>query len=302
PAARGAPVLRHRGPRRPELRRDDAAVRRGRRAAATPDPPGAAVQPVAVQPLGRPHHAGAGRHRPPAGRVAAQHRRLPRARHRRPRARSAGGPARLRRGRPARHQARARLRRHHPLGLRVHARRPVGPAAHRSGLGRRHALRGRAHPVDDRRARRPVADRGGHRRRLGLVLLPARLGGAGRAGPARRRRRPAAGTARSAHAVRRRRTGLLAGREARAGAAAAAARGDAAARSRLAGVPRGTRRRRSAGHRAPAAGHLRATRPRRPHLLVVDRGVPRRRVRRDGPRHHQGRRATGRPREPPSYL
>ncbi len=297
PAVLGAPLLRRRRPRRHELRRDDAAVRRGHRPAPAPDPPGAAVHPVAVEPLGRPDHAGAGRDRPAAGGVAAQHRRLRRARHRAVRARSARRPARFRRRRPPGRAARQGLRRRDPLGLGVRARRPVRSAAHRSGLGRRQPLPRRTHPDDDRTARGRVACGGGDRRGDRLVLLPARVADPRMAGPRGRRRRTPAGTPGPAPALRRRRPRLLAGRGAAGGSAAAAARRDAPARPGLAGVPRGTPglRGRTTEHGAAPAGHLRPARAGRAPVLVGHRRVPRRRVRRDGPRCRPCGRAVGEP-------
>ena len=52
-AGRGQPGLRHRRPGRPDLPGHDEPVRRGRRAAAAADRPGAGAHPAAVQPLGR---------------------------------------------------------------------------------------------------------------------------------------------------------------------------------------------------------------------------------------------------------
>ena len=74
--------LRHRRPRRPHVRRDDAALRRGGRAAAAPDAEGAGAVADAVEPLGRARHAGARQPRPAARREPAQHGGVPRARHR----------------------------------------------------------------------------------------------------------------------------------------------------------------------------------------------------------------------------
>ena len=123
----------------------------------------------------------------------------------------------------------------------------------------------------------------------------------GLAGQARRRGGPAPWPARPPPAVRGGRPGLLAGGGAEAGTAAAAARRDAAARPRLAGVPRGT----PAGRRHGAAptGHLRSPGPGRPPVLVGDRRLPRHRLRRHGPRDRPGRRAarlTPRRRRPPA--
>ena len=169
--------------------------------------------PVAVQPLGRPDHAGAGRHRPPAGRVAAQHRRLPRARHRR-----ATSPTRRR-------ACSASTR---PSGWRCSASatppsRPAGPrrrcpARPSDPLPTDPDWAGGSLYVDERTRTttaapgRAVAGRRGHRRRHRLVLLPAGLAGPRLAGPAGRRRRPAPRPARPAPALRRRRPRLLAGR------------------------------------------------------------------------------------------
>ncbi|CAA9218510.1 MAG: Putative nucleoside-diphosphate-sugar epimerase, partial [uncultured Blastococcus sp.] len=296
-AGHGAPGLRHRRARRHELRRDDAALRRGRRPAATADPPGPAVLPVPVEPLGRVDHARAGGHRPAAGGVVAQHGRLSGARHRAVRPRSAGGSARFRRRRAPGHRPRAQLHRGHPVVGRLHARCAVGPAALRSRLGRRQPLPRRTVPADDRRPRGAVAGRRGDRRGRRLVLLPAGLAGARLARPGGGRRRPAPGTAGPREALRRRRPGLLAGRGARPGTAAAAARGDAPPRPGLAGVPRGTPprrrgpRRRGPRRSAAAAGDVRAARARRASLLVGGGRLPRHRVRRDGARHHPRRRA-----------
>src|SRR3954451_10244975 len=137
-------------------------------------------------------------------------------------------------------------------------------------------------------ARRAVAGGRGHRRGYRLVLLPPRVGGARAARPAGRRSRPAAGTAQPPPALRRGRAGLLAGGGGRGGAAAQVARGDAAARAGLAGVPRGT----AGGRDAPAAeGDLPPAGAARPRVLVGDRAVPRDRLRRHGPRHRPDRRA-----------
>src|SRR4051794_29794268 len=122
----------------------------------------------------------------------------------------------------------------------------------------------------------------------GLVLLPPRVGGAGAARRGGRGSRPAAGTAQPPPALRRGRAGLLAGGGGRGGAAAQVARGDAAARAGLAGVPRGT----AGGRDAPAAeGDLPPPGAARPRVLVGDRAVPRDRLRRHGPRHRPDRRA-----------
>ena len=90
----------------------------------------------------------------------------------------------------------------------------------------------------------------GHRRRPGLVLVPAGVGRARAARPARRRRRSAARAARSGPPRGRRRRGLLARRGHRVRAAAAAPGRDEAARRGVAGV--GDHRRRRGAGAAPA--------------------------------------------------
>ncbi len=232
--------------------------------------------------------------RPAAGRIAAQQRRLRGARHRRVRARPAGGPARLRRRRapgPARIQ---RRRRRDPLVGRLGARRPVRPAAHRSGLGRRQPLHRRAVPHDDgatrgrcgRSSRASAASR--------LVLLPAGLGGARLAGPAGRRRRPAPRPARP-------RTASTSATRWTSGGSRSATRDACCGCGRRCGCPgwpgssstwntTGPPVTRCCVSAPPStrrglAGHLYWWRGRR---------LPRDRLRRDGPQHHPRRRAAHR--------
>ena len=135
-------------------------------------------------------------------------------------------------------------------------------------------------------ARAGVAGRRGHRRRARLVLVPAGLGGARLAGPAGRRGRAAprpAGPATGSTSATPWTSGGSRTRE-----AGRLLRLRAEMRlpgPGLAGVPRGTRTPRTAAP-CSAARHLRPARPGRPPLLVGHRRLPRHRLRRDGPRHH----------------
>ena len=230
--------------------------------------------------------------RPAAGRVAAQHRRLPRARHRASTCRTR--PAGLLGFDEAVRLALQRVKDAavgDPLVLGVRARRAVRSAAHRSRLGRRQRLRRRAHPDDRRLARGAVAGRRGHRR------------GAPAGTPSRWRGRSAAGW-----------TGWSAGWAC--GAAGAHPHdlyvGEALDFWRVEALEEGSLLRLRAEMRLPGlawlefhvehedaadgtrpgcapAGHVRPARPARPPLLVGGRPVPRHRLRRDAAQHHPRR-------------
>src|SRR6185503_3450644 len=132
------------------------------------------------------------------------------------------------------------------------------------------------------------------RRRTGLVLVPAGLGGPRLAGPARRRGGAAPRTARSRPAAHRRRAGLVARRASggrRRRATPAPARGDEGAGPCLVGDDRAPRRGREFA--LPPARRLPPPRTGRPPVLVGRRTVPRTGVRRDGPQPHACRRAGG---------
>ena len=105
---------------------------------------------------------------------------------------SAGRPAAPGPGHRAGLAAHPRRRRLHQLDVRGHARRAERPAAERSGVGRRLAVRRRAHQRGARPARGALADHRGHRRDVRVVFVPGRVGGPRAAGPAVRRRRAAA--------------------------------------------------------------------------------------------------------------
>ena len=109
---------------------------------------------------------------------------------------------------PAAHPRRRRL---HQLVVRGDARRTQRPAAERSVVGRRLAVRRRAHDRGARPGRGAVADHRRHRRIVRMVFVPRRVGGPRPARPAVRRRGPAARAARSAAPAGRGRAGLLAG-------------------------------------------------------------------------------------------
>ena len=196
-------ALRHRRPRRPDLPRDDAALRRGRRAAGprviVPVP---VLTPAAVAPLGRPGHAGAARDRRArwssrwcTRSVCREHDIARRTCPTRP-----DGLHRLRRGRRAGAGARSATPTWRPAGRRASGRGapsdPLPTDPDWAGGTRLHR-RARARPCDAHR-RRAVAGHRGHRRRDRLVLVPAGLVGARLAGPARRRGRAAPRPARPA--------------------------------------------------------------------------------------------------------
>ena len=293
----GAPLLRRRRPRRHELRRDDAAVRRGRRPAPAPDPAGAALHAVAVQPLGRPDHAGARRASPgrwwsrcatPSSAASTTspstcptRRRGCSASTRRSAWRCSGSrtppsrPGGPRRRCPARRRTRCR-----PI--------PTGPAAASTSTS---APATTTAPPEAR-----VAGGRGHRRGHRLVLLPAGLAGPRLAGPAvggvglrRGRRDPRrlyVGDALDFWRVEELEEGRLLRLR---------------AEMRLPGlawlefhVEHDDADGRRHG-RAAAAGDVRPARAGRAPVLVGHRGVPRHRLRRDDPRHRPRRRASTRP-------
>src|SRR3712207_8018899 len=142
-------------------------------------------------------------------------------------------------------------------------------------------------PGDRRLTGGAVAGGRGDRRGDRLVLVPAGLGGARLAGPRGRRGGAAPGTTVAVGPLRRRCPGLLAGRGAQGGPAAAAARRDAATRAGLAGVPRGTGRCPRPARPRPAAaeGDVQAERPLRPPVLAGAGALPRPDIRRDGAQH-----------------
>ena len=131
--------------------------------------------------------------------------------------------------------------------------------------------------------------------RHGWYSLPL-AGGCAAGSTGSRWRGPAPRPPRPAPARRRRRPGLLARRGARAGPAAAAARGDAAARAWPGWSSPSSR---ADGARcSAAAGHLRPARAAGARLLAVDLALPRHRLRLHGDQH----RPRGRGRRPSTYA
>ena len=239
-AAGGQPGLRHRRAGRAHLRRHDAALRAGGRAA----PRGSSLPVRPLTPSLSSHWVGLvtpvpNAHRPAAGGEPDPRGGRARARHRPVRARPARRADRLRPGGRAGAGQGPRRRGGDPLVERERPgrARPSRCPATRTWSGGTAYTDVRERTVDAPPAALWRVDRG-RRRRARLVLVPAGLVGARLAGPAGRRRRAAPGPARPAPAPGRRGAGLLAGRGDRPGRAAAAARRDAAARPGLAGDAR----------------------------------------------------------------
>ncbi len=252
-AGRRQPGLRHRRARRPDVPRDDAPLRRGRRSAAPADRAGAGADPGPVQPLGRPGHPRARLDRPAAHRVAAPRGRLPRARHR-----PVTCPTRRAGRSPSTRRCALALRRVREAQVATRWSSASLPGAPSDPLPTDPDWAGGSLYTDERELTvdaspealwRVIEGIGGDNGWYSFPLawavrgwLDRLVGGVG----LRRGRRDAA------TAAGRRLAGLLAGRGDRARTAAAAARRDAAAGPRLAGDVRRRRRERS----VPATGSV----------------------------------------------
>ena len=121
------PHLRHRRPRGADLRRHDAALRRGGRPGPPPDRVRAGAVAPAGRTVGRARHADLRRHRPARWSAAWSTRRSATRTTRRPRSAPPGG-CRLRRGRPGRtaHRRPPALAAHGPADRRIGAAAGVG--------------------------------------------------------------------------------------------------------------------------------------------------------------------------------
>ena len=217
--------------------------------------PRADAHAAAVQPLGRPGHARARRASPGRWSSPCARGRLRRTRHRRVRPRPARRPRSASTEAVALALRRVRdARRAHPLVLR---RVPGRPAATRCPTDPDWA--GGSLYTDERELAvdaspaAAVAGGRGHRRRERLVLLPAGLGRARLAGPARRRRRAAPRPARPAPGCGSATPWTSGGSRRSSRAAAAAARRDAGAGPGLAGAARRAGRADGGGTGATAA-------------------------------------------------
>ena len=278
------------GPDVAHLPRHDAQVRGGRRAAAPAHPARAGAHPGPVQPLGRPGHPRARVDRPAARpsrcatRSSATSTTSPGTSPTRP-----GQPIGLRRGAVAWRCSGSGRPRSPPGGPP-----PRCPGAPSDPLPTDPDWAGGSLYTDERELtvdaspRGAVAGHRGHRRRQRLVLLPARLGGAGLAGPA-------GGRGRAAPRPPGRRSGCGSGTRWTSGGSRRSSRAGCCGCAPRCGCRawpgwRCTRRPDERGpHPLPAARPVPPARAAGPRLLVERLAVPRRRLRRHGPQHRAGR-------------